>query len=61
MLYALNAATSYLIMLAVMTYNVGYFLTVVLAMGVGHFLFSRKATQLGVLRQDPCCDVPLDS
>ncbi len=46
-------------MLAVMTFNTGYFLTVVLSMGLGHFLFARRAAQLGALRQDPCCDVPI--
>ena len=59
LLYTANIATSYLLMLAVMTFNAGYFVTVVLSMGLGHFLFARRAGQLGVLRQDPCCDVPI--
>jgi hypothetical protein len=59
LMYTANIATSYLLMLAVMTFNGGYFVTVVLSMGLGHFLFARKAGQLGLLRQDPCCDVPI--
>jgi hypothetical protein len=67
--YALSLVTSYLLMLAVMTYNVGVFVAVVSGMALGHYLFSTGGGQGGgvngglrlsasrarLLHPDPCC------
>ena len=42
-LYTLNALTSYLLMLAVMTYNIGVLLAVLTGMCVGRFATSSRA------------------
>ena len=39
LLYAINLACSYLLMLAVMTFNIGYFFVVVGGLALGNFLF----------------------
>ena len=41
LLYGTNLALAYLLMLAVMTYNVGYFAVIVIGLTVGHFMFFR--------------------
>ena len=38
--YGANAVTSYMLMLAIMTFNVGYFIVVVTGLSVGHYIFS---------------------
>ena len=43
--YGANVATSYLLMLAIMTYNVGYFITIVVGLSVGHFLLFNAPPQ----------------
>lgn len=54
-LYGLNLASSYLIMLAVMTCNGGIFLTVVFAMMFGHFLGpSRRPVAAGRGSSEAC-------
>jgi hypothetical protein len=40
----------------VMTYNVGYFLVVVLSMGAGHLLFFSRPWHLALPRTDACCE-----
>lgn len=40
-LYAFNLTLGYTLMLAVMTYNLGYFFAVVVSSGAGHYLFGR--------------------
>jgi len=45
LLYAGYIGLSYLVMLIVMTYNVGLFLSIVLGFGVGHFVFPRTSQQ----------------
>ncbi|KAI8469758.1 MAG: Ctr copper transporter family-domain-containing protein [Monoraphidium minutum] len=55
-LYALNLGTGYLLMLAVMTFNVGYFFTVVISMGIGHLLFFNRPWHLTMVRLDACCE-----
>lgn len=52
-LYAMNVVVSYLLMLAVMTYNVGYFLAIVTGLALGHFLF-QKTVSVGP-GSDTCC------
>lgn len=42
MLYGLNLSSSYMIMLAVMTCNGGLFITIVLGLSAGHFLYKSK-------------------
>lgn len=51
-LYAAHIGTGYLLMLAVMTFNVGFFFAVVAGMGIGHFLFHQKGS--GPLVTDIC-------
>ena len=47
LLYALNLSFSYLLMLAVMTYNVGYFFVIVLGLALGNFIFGgRKSSDI---------------
>ena len=41
-MYALNLASSYLIMLAVMTCNGGLFVTVIVGLSLGHFVWKSK-------------------
>jgi copper transporter 1 len=38
-LFGVNVTVSYLLMLAIMTYNAGYFVVIVLGLSAGHFLF----------------------
>lgn len=47
LLYALNLSFSYLLMLAVMTYNAGYFFVIVLGLALGNFVFGgRKSSDI---------------
>lgn len=43
LLYAGYIGLSYVVMLIVMTYNVGLFVSVVLGFGIGHFVFPRTS------------------
>lgn len=52
-LYAVNAAVAYLLMLAVMTYNVGFFIVIVLGLAVGYFLFFNATSPTA--SSDVCC------
>ncbi len=57
LLYGVNVAISYLLMLAVMTYNVGYFIIIVLGLALGHYLCFSEASALAPA--DTCCPQPL--
>ena len=57
LLYALNVTISYLLMLAVMTYNVGYFIIIVLGLALGHFFSFNEASASAPA--DTCCPQPL--
>ena len=48
LLYFANLATSYLLMLAVMTYNVGFFLAVSGGMALGYYVFFDSTAAAGV-------------
>ena len=43
LLYAVNLSFSYLLMLAVMTFNVGFFFVIVLGLALGNFLFGGSS------------------
>jgi len=53
-LYTLNIATSYLLMLAVMTYNAGYFFAVLGGMGIGYVVFFDRTPAQALARSDSC-------
>lgn len=53
LLFGLNVTVSYLLMLAVMTYNVGYFVAIVLGLTAGHFIFFNADSPLSA--PDACC------
>lgn len=42
--------------LQVMTFNVGYFLVVIVSMGAGHLLFFNKPWHLALARVEACCE-----
>jgi Ctr copper transporter family len=58
LLYAANVTTAYLLMLAVMTYNVGYLLVVVAGLAAGHHLFAQPGQTTA---SDVCCVQPEDA
>lgn len=53
LLYAVNVAISYMLMLAIMTYNVGYFFAIVAGLAVGYFIFYNSASPSA--SSDVCC------
>ena len=53
-LYALNLASSYLIMLAVVTCNGGLFVTVVCGLSLGHFLGPSRRPAPGPGSSEAC-------
>ena len=55
--YGVNVATSYLLMLAVMTFNAGYFFVIVGGLTLGHFLFSGSPANAGA-SSELCCPQP---
>lgn len=61
LLYALNLTTSYLLMLAIMTFNVGYFIAIVAGLGLGHFIFFPSLQSSGSspgMLSEACCPQP---
>ena len=55
MLYMVNLIFSYLLMLAVMSYNVGVFFAVILGMTLGHFAFNASPQVPGGMTGSPDC------
>mmetsp|Transcript_15063 Transcript_15063/g.32719 ORF Transcript_15063/g.32719 Transcript_15063/m.32719 type:complete len:205 (-) Transcript_15063:32-646(-) len=53
LMYAFSVTWGYLIMLVVMTYNVGLFVSVIVGLTLGHFLFRSKAGHVSTT--DVCC------
>lgn len=53
LIYALNVFFAYMLMLAIMTYNGGIFIAVVVGLAVGHAIFLRPST--GSVLNDVCC------
>ena len=54
LLYAFNLTTSYLLMLAVMSYNVGYFIAIVTGLALGHFIFFPAARKASTIPSSHC-------
>ena len=55
-LYGANLSTSYLLMLAVMTYNIWAFVAVVAGLSISHYsLFSGVSLPVFAKLQEPCC------
>lgn len=57
--YMLHLLFGYTVMLIVMTFNVSFFLTVILASGLGHFLFSSDIELNAKVIDEPqaeCCE-----
>lgn len=55
MLYMLNLIFSYLLMLAVMSYNIGVFFAVILGMTLGHFAFNASPQVPSGQPESPDC------
>ncbi|XP_077230235.1 copper transporter 5-like [Tasmannia lanceolata] len=53
LLFCINAAIGYLLMLAVMSFNGGVFISAVLGLSVGYFLF-RSGDEEVVVVENPC-------
>lgn len=58
LLYTVNVGTSYFLMLAIMTFNVGYFVVIVAGLGIGYFAFMDLGPTGSVL-SEACCPQPL--
>jgi len=54
LLYSGNIASGYMLMLAVMTFNVGFFFAVVSGLGLGYFLLYDKMSLHSLGRNDSC-------
>ncbi|KAG1673870.1 hypothetical protein FOA52_012895 [Chlamydomonas sp. UWO 241] len=54
-LYVANTLTAYLLMLAVMTYNVGYCLSVILGLGTGYVLFLDAGSLASAAKSADSC------
>ena len=58
-LYGLNLTTAYLLMLAVMTYNIIAFVAIIVGLSLCHYvLFSSSSIAAFAKLQEPCCPEP---
>ena len=55
--YGVQVASSYLLMLAIMTFNAGYFFVIVGGLAMGHFLFS-SSLYVASHSSEACCPQP---
>jgi len=55
-LYGFNLALGYIVMLVVMSFNIGYFIVIVLASSLGHYLFHQKPESISSLEDVDCCE-----
>ena len=60
--YAVNVVLAYMLMLAVMSYNVGCLVAVVAGLVAGHYFFTSGAASglAGRAQADPCCPQNVD-